>query len=40
MYLHDSQKHKQNLLYMILPIEQAKQFFYKRYLENLDQAMA
>ena len=25
---------------MILPIEQAKQYFYKRQLENLDQAIA
>lgn len=29
-----------NLLYTILPIEQAKQYFYKRQLENLDQAKA
>ena len=29
-----------NLLYTILPIEQAKQYFYKRQLENLDCAIA
>ena len=29
-----------NLLYTILPIEQAKQYFYKRQLENLDRAIA
>ena len=29
-----------NLLYTILPIEQAKQHFYKRQFENLDQAIA
>lgn len=28
-----------NLLYTILPIEQAKQYFYKRQLENIDQAI-
>ncbi len=28
-----------NLLYTILPIEQAKQLFYKRQLENLDRAI-
>ncbi len=29
-----------NLLYTILPIEQTKQYFYKRQLENIDQAIA
>lgn len=29
-----------NLLYTILPIEQAKQHFYKRQLENIDQVIA
>ena len=29
-----------NLLYTILPIEQAKQYFYKRQFENIDQAIA
>ncbi len=29
-----------NLLYTILPIEQAKQYFYKRQLENLDRTIA
>lgn len=29
-----------NLLYTILPIEQAKQYFYKRQLEDLDRAIA
>ena len=29
-----------NLLYTILPIEQAKQYFYKRQLENIEQAIA
>ena len=29
-----------NLLYTILPIEQAKQYFYKCQLENIDQAIA
>ena len=29
-----------NLLYTILPIEQAKQYFYKRQLENLDRVIA
>ena len=29
-----------NLLYTILPIEQAKQYFYKRQLENLDRIVA
>jgi len=28
-----------NLLYTILPIEQAKQYFYKRRLENIDQTI-
>ena len=28
-----------NLLYTILPIEQTKQYFYKRQLENIDQAI-
>ena len=40
--VHTSQGKKLNgnLLYTILPIEQAKQYFYKRQLENLDQAKA
>ncbi len=29
-----------NLLYTILPIEQAKQYFYKRQLEDFDRAVA
>lgn len=29
-----------NLLYTILPIKQAKQYFFKRLLENFDRAMA
>ena len=29
-----------NLLYTILPIEQAKEYFYKRQLENLDRTIA
>ena len=40
--VHTSQgkKFNGNLLYTILPIEQAKQYFYKRQLENLDRAIA
>ncbi len=40
--VHTSQGKKLNgnLLYTILPIEQAKQYFYKRQLENLDRAIA
>ena len=39
--VHTSQGKKLNgnLLYTILPIEQAKQYFYKRQLENLDRAI-
>jgi len=40
--VHTSQGKKLNgnLLYTILPIEQAKQYFYKRQLENLDRTIA
>lgn len=40
--VHTSQGKKLNgnLLYTILPIEQAKEHFYKRQLENLDRAIA
>jgi len=40
--VHTSQGKKLNgnLLYTILPIEQAKQYFYKHQLENLDRTMA
>ena len=40
--VHTSQgkKFNGNLLYTILPIEQAKQYFYKRQLENLDRTIA
>ena len=40
--VHTSQGKKLNgnLLYTILPIEQAKQYFYKRQLENLDRVIA
>ncbi len=33
-------KRNGNLLYTILPIEQAKQYFYKRQLENLGRVIA
>ncbi len=39
IFTKDSKKLNGNLLYTILPIEQAKQYFYKCQLENLDQAI-
>ena len=36
----DNKKFNGNLLYMILPIEQAKQLFYKRQLEDLHRTIA
>ena len=40
--IHTSQGKKLNgnLLYTILPIEQAKQYFYKQQLENIDQVIS
>ena len=40
IYTKGNKKLNGNLLYMILPIEQAKQYFYKRQLENLDRTIA
>jgi len=40
VFTKDNKKLNGNLLYTILPIEQAKQYFYKRQLENIDQAIA
>lgn len=40
IFTKDNKKLNGNLLYTILPIEQAKQYFYKRQLENLDRAIA
>ena len=40
IFTKDNKKLNGNLLYTILPIEQAKQYFYKRQLENLDQIIA
>ena len=40
IFTKGNQKLNGNLLYTILPIEQAKQYFYKRQLENLDLAKA
>lgn len=40
IFTKDNKKLNGNLLYTILPIEQAKEYFYKRQLENFDCAMA
>ena len=40
IFTKDNKKLNGNLLYTILPIEQAKQYFYKRQLEDFDRAMA
>ncbi len=40
VFTKSNKKLNGNLLYTILPIEQAKQHFYKRQFENLDQAIA
>ena len=40
IFTKDNKKLNGNLLYTILPIEQAKQYFYKRQLENLERAIA
>ncbi len=40
VFTKDGKKLNGNLLYTILPIEQAKQYFYKRQLENLDRTIA
>ncbi len=40
VFTEDGKKLNGNLLYTILPIEQAKQYFYKRQLENLDRIVA
>ena len=40
IFTKDNKKLNGNLLYTILPIEQAKQYFYKRQLENLDRTIA
>lgn len=39
IFTKDNKKLNGNLLYTILPIEQAKQYFYKCQLENLDRAI-
>lgn len=40
VFTQSGKKLNGNLLYTILPIEQAKDYFYKRQLENLDRAIA
>ena len=40
IFTKDNKKLNGNLLYTILPIEQAKQYFYKRQLEDFDRAVA
>ncbi|MCI8605055.1 MAG: helix-turn-helix domain-containing protein [Ruminiclostridium sp.] len=40
IFTKDNKKLNGNLLYTILPIEQAKQYFYKRQLEDFDRAIA
>lgn len=40
IFTKDNKKFNGNLLYTILPIEQAKQYFYKRQLENFDRTIA
>lgn len=40
IFTKDNKKFNGNLLYTILPIEQAKQFFYKRQLEDLHRTIA
>ena len=39
-YTSRGEKRNGNLLYTILPIEQAKQYFYNRQLKNIDQMIA
>ena len=40
IFTKDNKNLNGNLLYTILPIEQAKQYFYKRQLEDFDRAIA
>ena len=40
VYTSRGEKRNGNLLYTILPIEQAKQYFYNRQLKNIDQMIA
>lgn len=40
VFTKDNKKLNGNLLYTILPIEQAKDYFYKQQLENLDRTIA
>ena len=40
IFTKDNKKLNGNLLYTILPIEQAKQYFYKHQLEDFDRAIA
>ncbi len=40
VFTKNGKKLNGNLLYTILPIEQAKQYFYKQQLENIDQSIA
>lgn len=40
IFTKGNKKFNGNLLYTILPIEQAKQYFYKRQLEDFDRAIA
>lgn len=40
VFTKDNKKLNGNLLYTILPIEQAKEYFYKRQLEDLDRTIA
>ncbi len=40
VFTKEGKKLNGNLLYTILPIEQAKQYFYKRQLENVDRLIA
>ncbi len=40
VHTSEGEKRNGNLLYKILPIEQAKKYFYDRQLENIDQVIA
>lgn len=40
VFTKDSKKLNGNLLYIILPIERAKQYFYDRQFENIDRQIA
>ena len=40
VYTSRGEKHNGNLLYTILPVEQAKQHFYNQQLKNIDRVIA